>query len=185
MLIGIGHQKRHGKSTSSKYLCSKYEFTEFTFATRLKNMIDSLYDIPEYYKYVAKEVNIPSIEKTYRELCERCGQGMRELFGKEFWISLTESDIKNSKKDNCVVSDVRYLNEAEWIKRYGGFLVKIYNPRLPVDNKHISENQLTNYKGWDYIILNDGDKEDLFKKLDVLMGEIIVRSCGIIDMEGK
>lgn len=173
MLIGLGFRKRNGKSVSSRYLVENYGFIEFAFATRLKQMIDALHDIPAYYKVTAKESIIPSLGKSYRSLCEEYGQGMRTLFGAKYWVNLLKTDIKGANKEKIVVSDVRHMSEVSFIKEQGGILINITNPRIEPDTKHISEQQLINYDKWDYVVINDGTKEELYKKLDILLKELI------------
>lgn len=172
MLIGLGYRKRNGKSISSRYMVENYGYIEFAFATRLKQMIDALHDIPIYYKETAKEAKIPTLGKSYRNLCESYGQGMREQFGPTYWVNLLKEDMKNTNKDKVVISDVRHYGEVEFVKQQGGILVNIHNPRLELDLKHISEQQLANYDKWDYVIVNDGTKEDLYKKIDDLLIKI-------------
>ena len=67
---------------------------------------------------------------------------------------------------NIVVSDVRYRNEADMIRRLGGVLIRVDRPSLGENqDTHESEIDLVDYD-FDYVILNDGDVGSLNQKVD-------------------
>lgn len=45
----------------------------------------------------------------------------------DFWIKKIEKKVENNMANNIitVITDVRYVNEAKWIKNNGGFLIHI------------------------------------------------------------
>ncbi len=170
-LIGLGHKKRHGKSTVAEYLAYNYDWGEYAFATAVKNTTDSAFKFPAEYKF-NKELLYTPLNMSYREALQKVGESFRASFGEDIWIKNLEIGIQDVRKFyNVVISDVRYLNEAEWVKNQGGILINIVNPRLLSSDKHISEISLDSYK-WDYVILNNGSKRALLHKIDNLVTEI-------------
>lgn len=169
MLIGLGYKKRQGKSSTAKVLVEKYGFVEYAFATKLKTVIDSVFNFPPYYKQHKEDVYIP-YKISYRDACEKIGQFFRETFGVDFWVRRLEEEIDRSKDKDIVISDVRHEEEVEFIKRRKGLLVKVTRPiTLARNGNHISEFGLDSFDGWDCEIKNDGTLADLEKTIDSIL----------------
>ena len=69
-----------------------------------------------------------------------------------------------AKKDNWIVTDVRYQNEADHIKNKGGILIRV-NRNTHNNDNHKSEIDLDDYNKFDFIIDNNGSVEELIKKV--------------------
>jgi dephospho-CoA kinase len=171
MIIGIGHKKQQGKSTLAKMLCNKYGFTEYTFAAKLKNVIDSVFDFDSYYKQHKEEI-CPKNNTSYRDVCESVGEFFRQKFGSDFWVKQLEKEIDWSR--DIVISDVRHLEEVNFLRKKEGTLIKITNPRkIQIsEGKHISEFGLDSFAGWDEQIINDGTYEKLEKNMDKILKKL-------------
>jgi hypothetical protein len=109
---------------------------------------------------------------TVREFMQRLGtNGCRDSFHKNIWINALFS--KYTQESSWVITDCRFLNEAEQIKSRGGYLIRINRPTE--DNKkvdlHKSETELDNYN-FDYFIENDSDIDSLYSKVSVILDEI-------------
>ncbi len=61
-----------------------------------------------------------------------------------------------------VVTDVRYQNEAAWVRRNGGLLWRIVRPGLQIVDSHSSEHSSKDIPA-DAAIVNDGDLDHLQK----------------------
>lgn len=75
---------------------------------------------------------------------------------------------------NWVITDVRFPNEAEAIKKRNGLLIRVESKRCNYDDNHPSETALDDYGGkgnevrtdaWDKIIFNDSSLIDLIKEV--------------------
>ena len=85
----------------------------------------------------------------------------------DFWLNkIIEQDI------NVIVPDVRLIHEAEVFKAAGAILIRVEasfetrNKRGIITNTNdLTEVELDNYKGFDYILNNDGDYEELKKNI--------------------
>jgi hypothetical protein len=57
-------------------------------------------------------------------LLQRIGDGRRNEFGLSYWID--QLDVKMRGFNGvAVITDMRYINEADWIKSKGGFTVQV------------------------------------------------------------
>jgi hypothetical protein len=101
------------------------------------------------------------------------------------WIDSMEKRIIESKNTNIVISDLRFKNEAKFIKSYGGVIIQVFRGQYPdwyytayEDNKnntnnmkqyypdvHESEYSMIGNPTIDYIIDNNGTFEDLEKDI--------------------
>ena len=72
---------------------------------------------------------------------------------------------------NWIITDVRFLNEAEAIKERGGKLIRVNRPGQASRSKdnHESEIALDNYKSFDHIIKNIGGKVTLIQQVRKLL----------------
>ncbi len=179
MIIGIcAPTQQSGKTTVANYFCEKYGFKKKAFATTLKKMLIVLLKdlkIHEerifYYTEVAKEEEIPELGKSYRYLMRSLGtEWGRVLIHEDTWVKTTMASL--SSLNQVVFEDIRMLNELKAIKDRKGILIKIINPRVDNDRSHASEGELDNVQE-DYLIINDGTFEDLYKKVDEIMDKEI------------
>lgn len=100
---------------------------------------------------------------TIRTLLQYFGTNIgRNIIYNNIWVSKCINNAKNILKYNkyCIISDVRFINEEEAIKKEKGIIIKIN--RKSINNKvdyHESENY--DIKG-DYSIYNNNTEESLF-----------------------
>ena len=135
MIIGLVGKKETGKSTVAKYLIKKYLFTELAFATELKEMCirNGLMTHNEAY-----------VKKTERSrwAMQKVGELFRKEVDKYYWIGKLHSTFLITS-GNIVFSDIRHINEAEYVVEHGGTLIKLFRNTGLVDN-HSSETELDN-----------------------------------------
>lgn len=70
-----------------------------------------------------------------------------------------------------VITDCRFSNEANAIKRVGGVLVRINRPNNRPTNNHPSEVSLDDYE-FDYILNNNTDIEGLERKVSYMLRKL-------------
>ena len=156
---------RSGKDTCVDYLITKYGGEKISFSK-------PLYDILHYAQSIC---NFP-IEKD-REFLQWIGTDWARQKNPNVWIDLALKNIENDK--NIYSSDVRFLNEFEALKENGFIIVKIEREYVNKESisvkSHVSENDLNNIEDsrWDYIIDNNGTLEELYKKIDNIVFEIL------------
>jgi energy-coupling factor transporter ATP-binding protein EcfA2 len=207
MLIGIIGLKGSGKSTLSDILERIYSFEIDSFAKPVKDIASIIFGWERNM--------LEGLTKESREWRERKDLFWSEIIGKDFtprmalqmigtdfgrnmignnvWV---ESLKFRSKGKRIVISDVRYPNEAESIKKGGGILIKIERGEKPEYLKKIQENKISNLEDlekfikenfpqihssdyslslikYDFLIKNDLDKRFLEEQLEEIFKRLI------------
>jgi hypothetical protein len=72
----------------------------------------------------------------------------------DIWLSYVKNTIKNSDHP-LVITDARFKNEREYLKKLGAVLILVKRPGLENTSTHISENQLGDDSEYDVIVTND------------------------------
>ena len=177
-MIGILGRKGVGKDLIADYLVSNYHYDKRSFARPLKRASQVLFGFTdEQVDGSEKEVVDPHWGITPRAVFQWLGT---EVFRKQiqtlvpevkdnFWVELAMKDI--TTKDKVVISDVRFANEVEAIRRKGGKIIKVMRPGGSLD-QHISEAGIDQIKDYDYGLINNGTIKELYGKLDVIMREM-------------
>ena len=103
-------------------------------------------------------------------MLQNLGIGARNLFGPNFWVHEAMKVMLNDPRPDLkyVITDVRFLNEADMIKANNGQIWRIQRTGVGAVNSHVSESQMDNYPV-DQTFLNDGSIEDLSASLRARM----------------
>ena len=160
LIIGLTGKKEVGKDTVGQYFVEHHNFLHRSYAAIMKQAVAALWGIPldwvDEYKdpelkaYVtlhggmADELS-STVKRSmdWREFLQRFGTEMgRETFGSEFWVDFVVPSLDNAPNwwphSDIVITDVRFLNEAERIKDFEGKIIEIVRPGYEGDN-HVSE----------------------------------------------
>ena len=99
----------------------------------------------------------------------------RKYFGADYWVNKVRSITQNPefKDRSWVIGDMRFVNEAEYVKSNDGETWKIDREYIDPDRdpNHPSEIDLDNWN-FDRVLKNTGTKGDLFRKIDEQMKSI-------------
>ena len=169
MIIGICGNKFSGKDTIGNYLVENYQYKRFAFADSLKDICKILFDFNNEQLYGnEKEILDEYWLKTPRELFQTIGTDLfRNNFSEDFWIKVLEKkliqELKNNPFQKIVITDVRFPNEADMIKRLDGKIFKVN--RNENSDLHESENYIDLINA-DINIINNGTKEELYYKVN-------------------
>ena len=167
-IIAFGYKKETGKSTAAKLLttflrCEHPELIikQVSFAAKLKDIAYQLYSWGGlkrglYYEnhYREKEIILPCLNLSPRQIWIGVGNKLREV-RESTWIDYA----LNITADFIIISDLRFTNEAEAIKKKSGLLVKI--DRDVPKGTDAAEIDLDNYFDWDVTIKNNGTLNQL------------------------
>lgn len=178
LLIGFGNRARQGKDTAAQAIVDYYENKRQQFSKHgLKPVVkvqrigfaDALYEVCRT-EYDMKEKDAP--------LLQRIGAERRQL-DLDYWIKKAFASIQPST-NLVVISDVRYQNEAAYIKAKGGYTVNV--GRLNKDGSkfiaqdrpenHPSEIELDNYN-WDFRLINSDGHQALLSEQAVTLAEYL------------
>ena len=181
LTIGLGHYKRTGKDSFANFLLQacrerdpKFAIGKRSFAYKLKQICHELYDWaglrePEYYETVEgeqyREIVLPEIGKSPRQIWIDMGtKAVRRNVYEPTWLDYLlkgQHDL-----DVMVISDVRFPNEAEAIRKSGGVLVKVVRPGYG-PGPDMADRALLGYDGWDYVIGGDAGSSESLSRLRI------------------
>jgi len=182
IIIGLRGYKKSGKDTVAAF-AEKCE--RLAFADKLKETAKSIFDLTndQLNNQDLKEQVDASWGLTPRFILQRLGGDIARSIHGDVWIRVIQRHIEQNSGlwpsrfeldvPAFIITDLRYINEAEAIKAWGGYLVELRRPGTGGDN-HPSETELDGYP-FDYTIDNDGTKEDLKRKVDDLL--MAIRQC--------
>ena len=199
-IIGITGRAGSGKSRAGDwFLRNHHQCTKLSFARPLKRMLLELIrdSIPKKWHVdpsdyindpVLKNEPIPFLGNyTGRKLMQTLGtEWGRTAIHPDFWVGIAAGKIERTLgvsfakseavKIKIIFDDLRFANEAEVIRAYGGTVIRIERPGQadPVISTHASE-------AFDFAadipISNDGTLEDLYAKLAALYPPTATRSA--------
>ena len=145
MIIGLTGPKGSGKTTVAKYLCSQYNFVPLSFSTKIKQVAKMIYNLnEEQVNGSLKEVIDERYNITPRFILQKLGTEIcREIYS-DTWIIPIKNYMDEYPNSNYVIDDVRYDNEANLIKSYGGEIWLIDRSELnKIKDLHSSESGIT------------------------------------------
>jgi hypothetical protein len=156
----------------------QHDFKEDCFAYSLKegigkNVFGLTHD--QLTNQDLKKIKDPFWNMTPREILQRAGtEAMRNTFSQDIWIKTLQKRLLLEPNKMYAISDVRYINEAEAIKSWGGKVIRIDRelPKTEFSN-HISETELDNWNGWDDVLDNNSTFENLYDQIDKLVEKYI------------
>lgn len=171
MKVAVMGKLRSGKTTASNYLALQLGCETFDFSDALKEVVGIMYP--------------KSKEHKDRSLLQKVGQHMREI-DEDVWVNALMDRVKNSGYRNSVVTGLRQPNEHKALVDDGYFIIKIDAPTDVRVNRaiksgdkmdesnltHETESYIDDLKA-DIVITNDGNKYDLFRKLDKAISDLL------------
>ena len=162
-VIGLHGRARSGKDTVASFILAQRGGYIYSFADPIRAMLVPLgIDMRDPYWQKHKEEVIPALGVSPRRLMQTLGtEWGRDLINPELWLILAKQRLLNFGP-GMVIADVRFENEAAWIRSQGGRVVHIERPNIAPVEAHASEAGIE-FKGdeGDFKIINGGSLEDL------------------------
>lgn len=184
-LIGLAGAAGAGKDTVADWLVAHHGFERHAFADPMKAMLEALFaelgiDHAHLHERGLKEMPLPGLHVSARHLMQTLGtEWGRAHLGANWWVKCTElmlglNDLPRSAPvhDRIVITDVRFPEEASWIRSHGGVIVRVQRAGatpIPLAT-HASETQ---YIRADRILQNDGSLADLHDRVDLLAASLL------------
>ena len=145
-IIGLVGLIGSGKGTVADYLVAKHQFRNISFANHLKDAVAAVFGWPRYLlegdteysrkwrdeidEWWAERLNMPNL--TPRWVLQYWGTDvLRKNFHDDIWIASLEYQLLGEAQSHFVISDVRFPNEIEMIKRLGGEIWRIQRGKAP------------------------------------------------------
>lgn len=142
----------------------------YLFAKRVKEVVATLTGTSYEFNCSddGKRTIPPGFTKTLGELQQFVGQGFRDQIGEDIWVNIVLSQVTKND-ESCVITDLRYPNEANALKEAGFLLVRInVNEQILLERtrndkrnrSHPSETALDDYAHFDVTLDNNGTKKE-------------------------
>ncbi len=177
MLIGLTGKARSGKDTSANFMVDEHGFNGAAFAAPLKVAASVIFGLPleHFYEDDLKEVVDSFWNLSPRQMLQKLGtEACRKVFSEDIWIRSLENSFQQAfdASYNLVITDVRFDNEADFIRSKGGVIVHVVSGRESTletsAQNHSSEAGVT-FKEGDQILNNRGSIADLGFAVDHLI----------------
>lgn len=170
-IIGLTGYARSGKDEAAKAL----NWTRVAFADAVRDALLALDPIVDCINTeycddrlvrLSSEVNrgwtSAKKDPEVRRLLQRLGtEAGRNIHGADCWIKIAHRKVE-AAPGNVVITDVRFANEADAIRSWGGKVIRIERRGVGPCNIHSSEELALDV---DAVIENDGTIEDLHNKV--------------------
>jgi hypothetical protein len=191
MIIGISGKARSGKDTFAGMLSgvlNKEAYPPYVmmgFANELKLRCQAAFDLSyeqlwgedkevpdkrypkpkEFFEHAAIEATAGMEVGWYwtaREIMQNYGAFYRSI-DNEFWIKNLYKVIEQKEYTNVVITDARYINEADFIIDRRGYVIRVERENKDdVHNmEHPSEIELDDYNRFDFTVVNNWGLEEL------------------------
>lgn len=172
-IIAVSGKIGSGKSTLCDIIGSMVgQHKILAFADDLKHIVSILCGLPigSMYTEEGKNTFVESYGMTAGEMLQKIGTDvLRQHFDTDIWVKSLYNKIKEG--DMVLIPDVRFPNEAQFLRDKGATLIRINGD--PVGNRakskrdqtHPSETALDSWADWDLVIENDGTLEELKEKV--------------------
>ncbi len=149
-LIALNGAKTVGKSTIANALAAlSDDVVIVSFATPIRAMLESM-GVDQNNLNVAKEEPIEGLGKSARQLlCSLGTEWGRQMVNQEIWLWAMRQQIQklidgaaNPEDLVIVIDDCRFANEAAWVRKMGGDVVRLIRDGITYTGDHSSEQPL-------------------------------------------
>ncbi len=164
MIIGITGRAQSGKSTIAEYLMKMYMFESLAFADEIKRLAAGVFGWDG------------EKDEAGRRLLQELGVCARN-YDPFFWIKLLNRKVDMHKKSNrnMVISDLRFLNEAHYIRGMGGVIWRVQG-RGGLSGEAANHSSETEQNGIvpDVVFDNAGSLENLYSLVSMEVHRVLV-----------
>lgn len=162
VIVGLAGPARSGKDTVAEFLVAETGGYIYSLAAPLKAMLHAGLgvDMSLPYWQEHKEEPIGALGKSPRQLLQTLGTDWgREMVSPDIWLVMANVRLIRSG-GGMIIPDVRFENEAQWIRDRGGTIIHIRRKDAPEINPHVSETGVALALG-ETMIHNNGTLQDL------------------------
>jgi hypothetical protein len=181
-IIGLGHKKGSGKDATADILEQNAKqnglhVVRMAFAYMLKAVVGILFGLES--EQLTTQEGKATVDEfwnvTPRQMLQWVGTDcFRNVLHPKIWITVLlrrlVAALEPGQDTLVLVTDVRFPDEADAIRKWGGVVWRIDRPSVleaeaeakkAGNPPHVSETALDNYESWDAFIVNDGTLDDL------------------------
>ncbi len=192
--IAITGKANSGKNTLSKLIHAEMnDISTFgnvsveyiAFADPIKEMAKLMFPhLPKKHLFGSSKYRalpIPGAFKngqplTVRQLLIDLGTGVGREYNETTWLDAFDHRFKKAesqKKDLVIVTDVRFRNEFNHLKKMGFYQIRLTRDlQLKIDHSSETNQDSIKDEEFDYIINNNGTLQDLQTKVEEIVNEL-------------
>ena|SRR5687768_39138 len=139
-LIGLTGAAGAGKDTVADCLQMEFDYSRLSFAEPMKQMAAML-GAPNPTTREEKEGPHPVLKTvTWRQIYQEIGTELVRKWNPDAWVLIMQARLQLlGLTPRVVISDVRFENEAAWIRSRGGQIWHIVRPDVQKVREHVSE----------------------------------------------
>ena len=172
MLVGLTGYAGAGKDTAAAGLIAD-GWKRMSFAEPIRQMLlvlnpliqedllttHRLKDLVNTYGWDETKRTFPEVRRLLQVMGTEVG---RQMIDEDLWTILAEKEWSANTKAgfNTVVTDLRFINEANALQVDGGIIVRIHRLGVEPARGHVSDTSVDLIRP-DYEIVNNGSPEDL------------------------
>ena len=178
-IIGLTGRAGAGKSTVAAYLEHEWAMHQIAFAEPIQSMLCQLFSMAGIDGAWTADRTLKELPTTlgwsYRHLAQSLGtEWARHQLADDFWLRVAGAriDAPLMQAEHVVISDVRFPNEAEWVRARGGVIVQVLREGLPSVRQHESERHADSITP-DTELLNFGSLATLHDQIDRMVGHLL------------
>jgi hypothetical protein len=167
IVIGLAGLAGAGKDTAAAWLVQRYGFVQSAFADPIRSMAlilmgEAGIDHRWLTERSMKESAMPGLGVSARALLQTLGTEVGRHLSPDLWTrhmglrlgleaSTYDGDLwprgqslwpRQPVHDRIVISDCRFENEAQWVKNYGGTVIRLHRMQAGSVRDHVSEAQV-------------------------------------------
>jgi len=181
MIISLSGYAKSGKDTAAEIIALNYsQFKIKKFSGKLKQVASILTGIPAelFENQNVKDRYISGWDMTARELLQRLGtDAVRDNLHQDAWVMSLFADYHQN--DSWIITDCRFPNEYDYVKKFGGVTIKIVRYGVDAVNSHTSETALDSYE-FDEVIYNNGSITEFREKVIEVINKYINNDSDIL-----
>lgn len=172
ILLGFTGKAGSGKDTAANFLKQYYAFKSVAFADPIRAGMRAICGLEDkHFQHPDKEVVLPEFGKSPRQMMQTLGtEWARERVHQDFWLILAGKKVAEYQEAgyNVAITDVRFENEAAWLRSKGGILVHVIRPNAgTTPHAHASEAGVKQ-EYMDWVIYNTSTLQDLYTNVQNL-----------------
>lgn len=184
MIIGLVGFKQVGKSTAAKYLEEKYgagrcNMKDQLVAEMKQNFPDLLQAIlNQYPQNVGFDSEPMSVDYLFeakpalmRALMQNYGTEVRRKDDANYWCDRWFESVNKLDEKIVVVDDVRFMNEADYVKKFKSIIIRLERGDVSSGGTHASETEQLKIPAEYTITCDKGDFEHLYSEIDKIMSK--------------
>lgn len=178
ILLGLTGPAGCGKDTVADLLRIHHSFEKIALADPIKRGLEAMFGWQkhQWLDREWKERVQPEIGFSPRKAMQTLGTGWGRNLNDEIWIKVCTQRINKLMgtymfhgHKGIVVSDIRFENEADMIRKNGGILIHLSRQDIPQVRHHESENGVEFHRT-DFLVQNNGTIDELMTHIRWTVG---------------